>query len=218
MRFRFPRIELAIAVAAFAAVASQPAQAVLELPGGDTLLNGAFDDIKYGSTGNAFVTPLLFVGELGGTESPESIDLVTDLRHDYVMDGLGTSLLTITYSIRNDGVDPFTDSALHAERAAGWNRELQRLRRSGVRAGLTRGSRRVPGRRLQRRSADVAARRERRRRRLERLWRRRVRRRSRAAVGTSRSSLRASSGRSSSRSPTTSRSCRRDSCARTRRS
>jgi hypothetical protein len=108
MDSRLRTVTFLLALLALAAVAS-PARATLLLPGGDTLLNGGFDDVGYGATGNAFVTPLLFVGELGATSPPDDVDAVTDLVHDYVVDGLGSSLMTITYSIRNDGPDPFTD-------------------------------------------------------------------------------------------------------------
>ena len=99
----------ALVVLGLATLTPASATALLSLPGGDTLLNGSFDEIGYGATGTAYVTPLLYVGELSSTEPPESIDTVTDLSHEYLVDGLGTSLMLIRYSIRNDGVLPFTD-------------------------------------------------------------------------------------------------------------
>jgi hypothetical protein len=85
-----------------------PAFGSLTLPGGDGYLNGAFDEINYRATGVAYVTPLLYVGDLGSTKPPDQHDLLTALTYGYTAGGLGTTLFTVRYSIRNDDDDPFT--------------------------------------------------------------------------------------------------------------
>ena len=99
-----------IAVCAIALLPAPSALAALLLPGGDTLLNGAFDEIEYGSTpGLAYVTPFLFVGDLAATDPPHVVGGTTNLTYGYSFDGLGTSLMTITYTLTNDDPAAFTD-------------------------------------------------------------------------------------------------------------
>lgn len=86
-----------------------PAAAVVTLPGGDTLLDGSFDQVHYGATGLAYVSPLLYVGDLASTTDPHSHALVTNLAYGYATNGLGTPRLAITYSITNEDPAAFTD-------------------------------------------------------------------------------------------------------------
>ncbi|MCK9608337.1 MAG: hypothetical protein M0R33_17975 [Methylomonas sp.] len=85
------------------------AQASVSLPGGDIFLNGAFDELSYGSTGLAYITPFLYTGELTVTESPTTTATTTDLTYSYALNNLGSSMATITYRIGNTGSDAFTD-------------------------------------------------------------------------------------------------------------
>jgi hypothetical protein len=96
-------------LAALVWLPSSGAVATMTLPGGDTLANGAFNEIKYGVTGDAFATPFLFVSELGSTEPPSDHAAVSELTFGYALAGLGTPALTITYSITNDGLADFND-------------------------------------------------------------------------------------------------------------
>lgn len=105
----FIRRRASIALAALAWTILIPARAAVTLPGGDSLLNGGFDDINYGATGLAYVTPLLYTGDLGVTESPTSTATTTGLTYDYTVNGLGSSLATIEYVIGNEGPATFTD-------------------------------------------------------------------------------------------------------------
>jgi len=99
-----------LAALAFLAMPAQTALATMELPGGDVLLNGAFNEIEYGATpGLAYATPFLFVSELGATDAPDTQAAVSDLAYEYTVAGLGTSVLTVTYSITNEGLNDFTD-------------------------------------------------------------------------------------------------------------
>jgi hypothetical protein len=100
---------LLLATALCCALLPVAARATLQLPGGDALLNGAFDDLRYGATGTSYVTPLLYVGDLGATDSPSQQAAVTDLDYQYLLAGLGTPAASILYSITNTGIDPFTD-------------------------------------------------------------------------------------------------------------
>ncbi len=107
---RIPNRWLRLAVTVFALV-SWPgaARATLELPGGDSLLNGAFDDVRYGDTGASYVTPLLYLGDFGATDAPSAHADVTDLTYQYSTVGLGTSALFLVYEIENLGIDSFID-------------------------------------------------------------------------------------------------------------
>ncbi len=107
MRIPDRSMHLALAVALLAVPAL--ARATMTLPGGDTLLTGAFDDLRYGPTGAAYVTPLLYLGDLAATDAPGSQAAVTDLTYGYVLSDLGTPAASILYTIQNVGSDPFTD-------------------------------------------------------------------------------------------------------------
>jgi hypothetical protein len=85
------------------------ARAAVTLPGGDTLLNGGFDEINYGDTGLAYVTPFLYTGDLAVTESPSDTANTTDLTYGYSFSGLGSPLTTIRYTIGNTGPATFSD-------------------------------------------------------------------------------------------------------------
>jgi len=84
------------------------ANANVSLPGGDSLLNGAFDEINYGETGLLYISPLLYTSELAVTESPTTTATTTNLTYSYRLSGLGSSLATIEYTIGNQGASAFT--------------------------------------------------------------------------------------------------------------
>jgi hypothetical protein len=91
---------------------SQAATANVTLPGGDTTLDGAFADLRYGPSGggSAFVTPRLFVSQFGNTLPPPAQVLGTDLSFNYSFQGLGTARFLVHYDIRNQSAaDTFTD-------------------------------------------------------------------------------------------------------------
>jgi hypothetical protein len=95
---------------AAALIAAPPvARATMTLPGGDTLLTGGFDDLRYGATGASYVTPLLYLGDLSATDAPGVQAAFTDLTYSYALSGLGTPAASILYTISNDGIDPFAD-------------------------------------------------------------------------------------------------------------
>ena len=98
-----------IGLAALAWTFLNPAHSAVTLPGGDTLLNGGFDEINYGATGLAYVTPFLYTGDLAVTESPVDTATTTSLSYDYSVTGLGSSLTTIRYTIGNAGPATFSD-------------------------------------------------------------------------------------------------------------
>ena len=81
----------------------------MTLPGGDLWLNGDFDEINYGLTGLAYVKPFLFVGDLAATDKPSNVAAVTNLDYGYQFSGLGTPMLTVTYSITNNDAAAFND-------------------------------------------------------------------------------------------------------------
>lgn len=94
-------------------VAAGPALAVINYgPGGDTLLNGAFNQMSFGSAGKANVTPLLYVGDFLATDTITQTVQGTDLSFSYGVLGIGTSTVTVNYSITNNGFDPFSDLRL----------------------------------------------------------------------------------------------------------
>jgi hypothetical protein len=99
----------AILMGSLLSVFSQTANAIITMPKGDVLLNGAFIDLEYGAGGLAYVTPQLYVGDLLVTESPDVTASTTDLSFKYSVAGLGTSLSTISYFIKNEGSSDFTD-------------------------------------------------------------------------------------------------------------
>jgi hypothetical protein len=73
-------------------------------------LNGEFD-IGYGISGLglAYVTPFLYVGDLGATDLPGDQALLSDLSYSYSLSGANTGMMSIAYSITNAGPTPFTD-------------------------------------------------------------------------------------------------------------
>jgi hypothetical protein len=82
---------------------------VVTLPGGDVLFDGSFDGVHYGATGVGYVSPLLFVGDLGATRDPQSHALLTNLTYSYADSGLGTPMMAITYTILNEDASAFSD-------------------------------------------------------------------------------------------------------------
>ena len=98
-----------LGTAALAWASLGPATAAITLPGGDIYLNGQFDEIGYGATGLAYVTPFLYTGNTTVTEPPTDTATTTSLTYDYSVDGLGTSLTTITYTVGNAGPATFMD-------------------------------------------------------------------------------------------------------------
>ena len=88
------------------------AAANITLPGGDTTLDGAFADIRYGPSGGgtAFVTPRLFVSQFGDTLPPVQQVAGTGLAFQYALNGVGTPNLLLHYVVRNtSSADSFTD-------------------------------------------------------------------------------------------------------------
>jgi hypothetical protein len=81
----------------------------MTLPGGDIFGTGDFAEIGYGANGLAYVNPFLYVGDLASTDSPKAIADTTNLTYDYGFSVLGTPLLTLTYSIKNDDPADFND-------------------------------------------------------------------------------------------------------------
>lgn len=100
---------LSAAALVLALLAAAPSRALVTLPGGDLLLDGAFDEVAYGATGLAWVSPLLFVGDLGTTRDPQSHALLTNLDYQYAVAGLGTPRMSVTYTILNSDPAPFSD-------------------------------------------------------------------------------------------------------------
>lgn len=74
----------------------------------DDFATGDFN-IAYGSTGLAYVNPLLYAEGAGGTNDPVTIDGLTTLSYDYGKSGDGTSALTLTYMITNDDTSEWKD-------------------------------------------------------------------------------------------------------------
>ena len=84
----------------------------ITLPGGDATLDGAFADMRYGTSGSgtAFVTPRLFISQFGNTLPPFQQVVGTDLGFQYSLEGLGTPNLLLHYVLRNNSsADNFTD-------------------------------------------------------------------------------------------------------------
>lgn len=81
----------------------------VSLPGGDIWLSGEFDEINYGETGLAYIKPFLYVGDLAATDSPGSHATVTNLDYSYQFSGEGTSMMKISYVIKNMDPAAFTD-------------------------------------------------------------------------------------------------------------
>jgi hypothetical protein len=101
-----------IAACAVALAFAHIASANVTLPGGDTTLDGAFAELRYGPTGagTAYVTPRLFVSQFGNTLPPPAQVLGTDLSFQYAFQGLGTPRFTVSYAVRNNSAaDTFND-------------------------------------------------------------------------------------------------------------
>jgi hypothetical protein len=119
---RVSRFAGAAALAAGLATAGPAVAAIGFGPSGDDLLNGAFNQMSFGATGRANVFPLLYVGDLGDTGPAKSFIDGTDLSFDYEITGIGTSVVTVTYTVTNDefGSGAFSDLRLMvAARAKG---------------------------------------------------------------------------------------------------
>lgn len=103
-------LDIAGALALVAGLAATgPAGAVINFgPLGDDLANGAFNQMTFGAAGKVNVAPLLFVQDFGST-APVSLQVDgTDLSFSYNVLGIGTSTVTINYSITNaEFGDPF---------------------------------------------------------------------------------------------------------------
>lgn len=105
-------------------LATGPASSAINFgPGGDDLLNGAFNQMSFGSAGRANVTPLLYIDDFAVTKPASQAVVGSDLSFDYSVLGIGTSTVTINYSVTHNGdefSDPFTDLRLMvATRAKG---------------------------------------------------------------------------------------------------
>lgn len=72
-------------------------------------VGGGAYDIGYGNDGLAYITPFLYVGDLGDTQSPTDQAVASLLSYSYSVSGFGTGLLSIAYSISNTDVSAFTD-------------------------------------------------------------------------------------------------------------
>jgi hypothetical protein len=93
--------------------AAGPASAVISYgPGGDTLLNGAFNQMGFGVAGKANITPLLYVGDFAATDPARQAVQGTDLSFDYHVLDIGSPVVTVQYSVTNGGFDAFTDLRL----------------------------------------------------------------------------------------------------------
>jgi len=110
MAIRIPRSARSILlVLGLATLPAASVPAAMLLPGGDVLLNGALDELDYGATGTAFVTPYLYLGDLAAVNAPSLHAAVTLLDYGYTLDGLGGGGLTITYSLTNQDSEAFDD-------------------------------------------------------------------------------------------------------------
>lgn len=151
---RLSRITGALALVAGIA-ATGPAAAAINLgPQGDDLQNGAFNQMSFGAAGRANILPLLYVGDLGGTGSAKSFVDGTDLSFDYDIIGLGTSIVTVTYTVTNDefGSGAFNDLRLMvATRAKGDPAALDTAAATGF------GGAPAPGQAVQFRVFDAGA-------------------------------------------------------------
>jgi hypothetical protein len=100
---------LAAALTALALLAPLPAGAAIN---GSDPGDGSFSNLGYGLTGNAFVTPFLFVGDLAATDTPTSLLLgVANLTYSAAASGLGSSVVEVAYSFTNNS-DSFTWTTL----------------------------------------------------------------------------------------------------------
>jgi PEP-CTERM motif len=80
----------------------------ITMPDGDVFQDGSFENLLYGTTGKAALTPLLYVGEFGST-LPAKQQAGFELAYSYSFAGLGTSVFSVIYTITNNDFLPFTD-------------------------------------------------------------------------------------------------------------
>jgi hypothetical protein len=90
--------------AALVLASAGPALGTIILPGGNTEGNGDFNlsPFAYGVSGSAYLSALLYVGDLGGTLQPA--DQVSGTALTYMPpnpSGLGTSVVDLAYTITN---------------------------------------------------------------------------------------------------------------------
>ncbi|MEO8037805.1 MAG: PEP-CTERM sorting domain-containing protein [Betaproteobacteria bacterium] len=102
----------AIAVALGLLASGSAISAINFGPGGDTFLNGEFQQMSFGAAGSANVLPLLYVGDFAQTDPAKQAVLGSDLAFDYSVVGIGTSAVTVNYSVTNNGFDAFNDLRL----------------------------------------------------------------------------------------------------------
>jgi hypothetical protein len=114
LKSRVHKLVCGVALSAGLAGAGTASAAIDFGPSGDDLLNGAFNQMRFGVAGSMNVLPLLYVGDLGDTGPARSFLLGTDLSFDYQVAGIGTSVVTVTYQVTNDEFSsgPFTDLRL----------------------------------------------------------------------------------------------------------
>jgi len=90
--------------------AAGPAYSAINFgPGGDDLQNGAFSQLSLGVAGRANVTPLLYIDTFAETKTATEAVLGTDLSFDYEVLGIGTSAVTVSYSVTHNGDELFSD-------------------------------------------------------------------------------------------------------------
>jgi hypothetical protein len=89
-----------------------PAAANIDLPGGDTVLDGSFQGLTYGTAGVANLTPLLYIGDFGATEALFTQIIGTGLEVPVPAPAWGGSVVTVTYSVTNNDFASFTDLRL----------------------------------------------------------------------------------------------------------
>lgn len=95
---------------AFVCLATAPAAADIELPGGDSFLDGSFQGMTYGSSGVANLAPRLYIGEFASTVPPFDQIIGTGLEFSYDAPVFGESTVTTTYRLtNNDAGGPFND-------------------------------------------------------------------------------------------------------------
>ena len=109
MRFQYSNHAKVLAAAMVLMPTASALAAVALPPAGDTLLDGSFINLSYGTNGTAALSPLLFVGDLANTQPVATQVLTTNLAYGYAVGGSGTSLFSVVYSITNVDSLPFTD-------------------------------------------------------------------------------------------------------------
>lgn len=105
--FPFPSRRLAAALLGLALNGTAGAA----ITGTDTLLDGSFNQLGFGSNGLMNITPLLYVGDFGATDVAAAQVLGTELSYGYTVSGLGSPVLSLLYTISNDpgSSGPFSD-------------------------------------------------------------------------------------------------------------